>query len=198
MKSQHEADKQLAEAVSTGDRGAFDRFFRDYFPRLFRFAMGRLSGDADLAKDMVQQAMIKSVRSISDYRGDASLFTWMCQLCRSEISAHRRKETRRGQVVAPITGVQGDFALESVADDESRGPQQQSVRADQARSVHELLDSLPGEYGEVLELKYVQGCSVDEIASRLQTGTTAVQSMLARARKAFKSAAEASGLGVDK
>lgn len=47
------------------------------------------------------------------------------------------------------------------------------------------LDRLPVKYGNVLEWKYIEGHSVKEIAARLQIGTEAAQSVLARAKRAF-------------
>ena len=49
-----------------------------------------------------------------------------------------------------------------------------------------VLDHLPGHYGDVLEWKYVQGLSVNEIAERLNTRRKAAESLLTRAREAFR------------
>ena len=49
-----------------------------------------------------------------------------------------------------------------------------------------MLDRLPARYGEALELKYIEGRSVEEIGDRLGIGQTAAQSLLARARIAFR------------
>ena len=56
------------------------------------------------------------------------------------------------------------------------------------RIVEATLDSLPGRYGEVLEWKYIDGLSVAEIASRLDVGAKAAESLLTRAREAFRDA----------
>ena len=48
------------------------------------------------------------------------------------------------------------------------------------------LDHLPGRYGDVLEWKYMQELSVDEIADRLGVGYKAAESLLTRARAAFR------------
>ena len=48
------------------------------------------------------------------------------------------------------------------------------------------LDYLPDKYSKALEWKYLEGLSVDEIAERLDTGVVAAQSILARARNAFR------------
>ena len=65
-------------------------------------------------------------------------------------------------------------------------PEQAQASADRQALVHYLLDALPGDYGDILEWKYIEGLSVDEIARKLSTTTLAVQSKLARARRAFK------------
>lgn len=51
-----------------------------------------------------------------------------------------------------------------------------------------MLDRLPARYGDVLEWKYIDGRSVEEIGQRLGIGHTAAQSVLARARTAFREA----------
>ena len=48
------------------------------------------------------------------------------------------------------------------------------------------LDHLPGSYGDVLEWKYLQEMSVAEIAARLGVGYKAAESILTRARVAFR------------
>jgi RNA polymerase sigma-70 factor (ECF subfamily) len=62
--------------------------------------------------------------------------------------------------------------------------------AETRRAIRALLDRLPGRYGDVLEWKYVEGRSVEEIASMLGIGRIAAQSMLARARASFRDAIE--------
>jgi RNA polymerase sigma-70 factor (ECF subfamily) len=66
------------------------------------------------------------------------------------------------------------------------GPEQQLERQDLARLVQLTLDYLPARYGDVLEWKYLQGLSMREIAERLDTTTKAVESLLTRARDAFR------------
>lgn len=56
------------------------------------------------------------------------------------------------------------------------------------RLVEATLDSLPGHYGEILEWKYLDGLTVAEIAGRLGLGVKAAESLLTRAREAFREA----------
>ncbi len=63
-------------------------------------------------------------------------------------------------------------------------------RAETGRLVQSVLDWLPSAYGDALEWKYMEGSSVEEIGEPLGIGTTAAQSLLARARIAFREALE--------
>ena len=61
-------------------------------------------------------------------------------------------------------------------------------------TVQSILDHLPARYGDVLEWKYIEGLSVAEIGERLNVGTKAAESLLTRARVAFRDAFAAVGV----
>jgi RNA polymerase sigma-70 factor (ECF subfamily) len=100
----HRADRELAQSLLGGDEREFDRFFREYYPRLYRFVLTRTNGDEDLAEEMAQVTLINAMRALEGYRGDASMFTWLCQICRNELSAQHR---RLGEQIAERLGVTG-------------------------------------------------------------------------------------------
>ena len=64
-------------------------------------------------------------------------------------------------------------------------PERQYQRVEALRLIQVTLDRLPAKYGNVLEWKYVEGHSVKDISARLEIGTEATQSLLARAKRAF-------------
>jgi RNA polymerase sigma-70 factor (ECF subfamily) len=72
--------------------------------------------------------------------------------------------------------------------DTGADPALAASRADAARVVQLILDQLPPSYGDALEWKYVEGLGVKEIAVRLDVTPLAAESLLARARRAFKDA----------
>ncbi len=179
-------DRDLAARVAAGDQAAFDTFFKEYFPRLFRFTLGRVGNDPDLAEEIVQRTMCIVVRKMGTYRGEALLFTWLCQICRNEKAAIFRQRKIEMQEDLPIEdhpAVQA--ALESMLSSDFR-PETAQRRDEIAHFVKTTLDYLPANYATALEMKYVQGCSVAEIATRLNIGTKAAESVLSRARAAFK------------
>jgi RNA polymerase sigma-70 factor (ECF subfamily) len=180
-------DRFLIARMVRGDEGAFGEFFEAHFGPLFRFAMPRVGGDANVAEEVVQAALCRAVRKLSSYRGEAALLTWLCTFCRHEISAHFEKVSR----VPPMVELLDDIpevraALESLGAAER--PEAALRRNETSRLVQLVLDRLPGHYGDALEWKYIDGLSVAEIAERLNVGVKAAESMLTRARTAFRDA----------
>lgn len=181
----HETDRALARDLVGGDEKVFDRFYVEYFPRLFRFAVRRVEGDEDLAQDIVQNTMIQAMRGIAGYRGEASMFSWLCQISRNEIRGHFRRQARQVPLVAEDDPALQPIleALEGAASD---APENRAESAQIARLIQEVLDYLPSRYANALEWKYIEGFSVTEIAERMDITELAAQSTLARARGAFR------------
>lgn len=189
MKTSHSQiteDRTLAGQVAAGDQAAFDCFFREYFPRLFRFTLLRVNNDPDLAEEIVQRTMCVVVRKISTYRGEALLFTWLCQICRNEmlaVFAQHGLAYRADISIDDHPAVQA--ALESLSATDF-SPETAQRHAEIARFVRTTLEYLPANYATALEMKYVLGNSVAEVAEALGIGTKAAESLLARARVAFR------------
>lgn len=184
--SQLEEDRALAGRVAGGDQNAFDEFFREYFPRLYRFTLTRVDNDAALAEEIVQRTMCIVVRTMGSYRGEALLFTWLCQICRNEMNAVFRQRGVEARSDIPLDdhpAVQA--ALESIMSDDFR-PESIRRREEIATFVRTTLDQLPRKYAVALEMKYIYGNSVAEIARALGLGEKAAESLLTRARAAFR------------
>ena len=115
------------------------------------------------------------------------MFTWLCQICRNEINAYFRKQARS----VPVVDQDDDSIrpiLEALAANADQDPDQQLENKRLLLVIQETLDHLPANYGNALEWKYIEGFSVAEISTRLKVSELAVQSMLARARTAFRDA----------
>jgi RNA polymerase sigma-70 factor (ECF subfamily) len=177
-------DLALVRRLRDGEGPAFDEFFADYFPRLCRFAAARIPGD--VVEEAVQATLVRAVMKIGAYRGEASLFTWLCTICRHEIA--RLVEAGRGslrvdlQEDAPAVRA----ALESLANLSEENPERSAERRELTRFVQMTLDRLPARYGDALEWRYIEGLPVDEVAARLGIGYKAAESLLSRAREAFR------------
>jgi RNA polymerase sigma-70 factor (ECF subfamily) len=184
------SDPQLIRRMLAGDERAFEAFFNAYFPRLYRFALPRLNGDVDATREIVQHTLGKAIRKLESFRGESGLFTWICQICRNEIVDYIRAERRMRHVVLIDDQPELRAAVESIEAPEEFDLVKGYGREEAARLVRVVLDRLPASYGDALEWKYIEGESVEIIGERLGIGTTAAQSLLARARRAFRESLE--------
>lgn len=186
MRETYSEDRKLVRRLVGGDERAFDAFVDEYFPRLFRFAYSRVGGDRQAAEDVVQTTFMNVIRKIGTYRGEAALFTWLCTFCRYEIAAFWR---RRGKRMAEVTLIEDSSdaraAMETLGS-LSEGNIAHFEREELARLVWAVLDHLPVRYGNALQWKYIHGLSVREIAAQSETSPKAVESLLTRARQAFR------------
>jgi len=184
-------EQQLIRHMLGGDEQAFEAFFNAYFARVYRFALPRLNGDAEAAREVAQATLAKAMRRIGDFRGESALFTWICQICRREAVDHIRSSRRHSRNVVLIDDrPELRAAIEALEAPEEFDLVKSYGRAEAGRLVRVVLDRLPANYGNALEWKYMEGNSVEEIGERLGIGTIAAQSLLARARVAFREALE--------
>jgi RNA polymerase sigma-70 factor (ECF subfamily) len=179
------SDRELVDRLLRGDTRAFEHFFNEYYPKLYRFVKRRIPQDAAAAEDIAQGTLCRALEGLRGYRGEAALFTWLCTLCRCEMSA--RWDENRAWSAAPRL-VEDDpairAALESLSEqiDPLRAANREQVR----ESILAALDYLPAPYGDILEWKYLRDMSMAEIARRLGRSPKAVESLLTRAREAFR------------
>jgi RNA polymerase sigma-70 factor (ECF subfamily) len=185
--SSYDEDRALVARMLSGDERAFDELVARYSAPMYRFALARLDGDRELARETVQIAMTKALARLETYRGASSLLTWLCACCRNEILMHlRRRRT------APIE-VELDDAAQPAAGSPSRrtpDPESNLLRMESQRLVHTTLDLLPVRYAQALEWKYLEQVPVDEIAARMGVRTKTAESLLTRARNAFRDSYE--------
>lgn len=182
-------DKGLAKRLLSGDERAFNDLFDSYFPRLYRYALARVGGNADEAREVVQQTFCKAFERLDSYRGEASLYGWMCRICRNAIidaARRQQKEVRCLQLYDADATIQD--LVEAMQAPATGEPEHQAAQSNLTAMIQSTLDHLPPHYGDVLEWKYIEQMSVKEIAEKLDIGAKAAESLLTRARGAFREA----------
>jgi RNA polymerase sigma-70 factor, ECF subfamily len=189
MQQQFDNDADLVKGLLDSAPAAFELYFHSFYPRLYRFALRRLPQPA-LAEEMAQEAIVKGLTNLGAFRGEASLLTWLSSICRNEIAMLKRRQPEL-EVLHPVVEDQPNAraVLELLAD-ETQMPEVLARREQTISLVQSVLDCLPTPYGDLLEWKYIDGLSVAEIALRLGRTTKATESLLTRARDAFRSAVD--------
>jgi RNA polymerase sigma-70 factor (ECF subfamily) len=169
----------LVAQVLAGDRRAARKLYDDYAPRIYRLAY-RLAGDAHLAQDFTQDTFLRAFKALSDFRGEASLFTWLHRIAVSvTLNGLRKVRQFREREVA----VNDTQTMEGLMPDASRGS---AIVADPAlnRRVVKATEALPEALRMTLIMHDIEGYTHGEIAAALNVpeGTSKARLSTARAR----------------
>lgn len=110
MPAEPTCSEPLIEAIRGGDAQAWSQLVAEYHGRLLAFARCQVGQESD-AEDVVQETFVGLLKSLSGFRGEASLETWLFQILRRRIAdQYRRLGTRREVTLVaggdPGTGVQ--------------------------------------------------------------------------------------------
>lgn len=160
------------------------RFEAQVMPHLdaaYRFArwLSRAPGDAD---DIVQDAVLRAYRAFDSLRvSDAK--GWLLAIVRNCHATAVSQQRRRAFVPLPEEhdARDGHALIANTAD-----PQLESMLADDARTLDELIAALPQIYREVLVLREIEELDYREIATVVNVPIGTVMSRLSRARAALK------------
>ncbi len=164
----HVSDDDLLRRVSSNDRGAFLILYERYRERLFTYCC-RVLADRELAKDAMQEALVKAFQNASMYQGGTNVAAWLFRLtrnvCIDMIRARREHDT--------IDNLQ--MAVEEYAPD---------VLLQDALT--EEIERLPEIYREAVVLRDVQGHSYEEIATITGTSLSTVKFRIFKARDTLR------------
>ena len=182
-----ESDAELVRRMLSGDEDAFERFFNAAYPAIYRFALARLDFDHDTAGEIAQATVCRAIQNLVSFRGEAALLTWVCTICRNELYAYGKRHGRT-QVALVEDDPEVRAALESLRASSAESLDAALDRSKVASLVRRALDHLPPRYADALEWKYIDEIPVQELAVRLGIGVKAAESVLTRARAAFRDA----------
>ena len=165
-------DQQLVARCLAGDRSAERALYDAHVDRVFRLAF-RLAGDADLAQDFTQETFIRAFDRLGQYRGDASLATWLHTIATSVSLNGMRSVTRLRTRSAPV---------EELADLPSRHIP--TAPHDLRERLHAAIDGLSAKLRPVFVMHDVEGYTHDEIGTALgiPVGTSKARLFDARAK----------------
>ncbi|MGX4643101.1 RNA polymerase sigma factor [Massilia sp. SYSU DXS3249] len=185
----HASDPELAAMVAAGDAGAFEVLMRRHNQALYRTARSIVRDDAE-AEDVVQESYLLAYRKIADFRGDASLATWLTRIVVNEASGRLRTARRRADIVALVPGVDSDRDDNDPANtaEPQESPESAALRSQARRLIEARIDALPGQLRTVFVLRAIEDLSVQETAAALGIPEATVRSQYFRARGALREA----------
>ncbi len=174
-------DLTLARRTAAGDEAALRTLYERYADPLFAYICHCFAGARGDAEEIWQDTLLVALRSLENYRGQSRLFTWLCGIARNKIADRLRSRGQPTTVFSEVSNKQ----LAAVLED---GPLPEEILARRATrlQVIEALMALPEEYRLALTARYAQERSVEEVAQLLGKSYKATESILSRARAAFR------------
>src|SRR5262249_23977342 len=168
-----EHEQSLRQAVLRGDARAWQTLYDSAFADVFAFVHWRCAGLSDLADDITQETWLIAVRRIRTFDPERGSFAnWLCGIAANLLRNHFRAKQAATNRAVPERAMAGSDAQQR----------------EQAERVAHVLAELPERYEATLRAKYLEQRSVEQIALLWRESPKAVESLLSRAREAFRAA----------
>lgn len=177
------SDAALVSRIAGGDKAAFEPLMRRYNRLLFRTARSILKDDAE-AEDVLQNAYLKAFCSMSAFRGESGVSTWLTRIVMNEALARVRTTQRRAEIIHLEFHMDED-QINSQADSgaqRSEAPEAAAIRAQTRRLLERKIDELPEAFRTVFMLREVEEMGVEQVGQVLDIPEATVRTRHFRAR----------------
>lgn len=156
--------------------------YREEIHRLAR----QLCKHREDAEDVAQATLLKAAQHLHEFRGEASIRTWLHRIATNECRMMRRRqvEVSLEQILESTAVEEETEPLELPSD--IPDPEEIVAEAEMRRLVLKALEKLPERYRTVLLLKDGEGMKEQEVAQAMGLSLLAVKALLHRARKALR------------
>ena len=178
-------DVALARRCAVGDEEACREFVDGHSQMVYAFGY-QLLGSHDEAVDLSQEVFLRVFRTVSRFRGQAALRTWIYRIVVNGARNHRRWFQRHRQAFCVPLDVHLQNHGELPAPDASASPELALGRKEVERRVWGALAKLPMEQRSAIVLRELHGMSYAEIGYSLGVTSSAVKSRLSRARATLR------------
>jgi RNA polymerase sigma-70 factor (ECF subfamily) len=152
----------LARAAACGDDAALREFVGGVRVPLVRFCASLTSDDE--AEDLAQETLLRMLRALPAYRGDANALTWLLGIARNVCADHVRRSSRRRRISARLR------------------PASALVQPSRVYEIEELVARLDTDQRAAFVLTQVIGLTYDEAAAVCACPMGTIRSRVARAR----------------
>jgi len=184
--SKSDEERELVRRVAGGDEDAF-AVIVDRYSRLIYNVAYRCASCREDAADIAQETFLKAWRSISSFRGECALSTWLCRITLNCACDHARGAKRHFALSLTVSdGEEGSTVLDIADTNPTVMPEEELTRREEIEAVRLAIDSLSDEQRIIVTMRDITGLSYAEIAETLGLEMGTVKSRLNRARAAIK------------
>jgi RNA polymerase sigma-70 factor, ECF subfamily len=179
----YSTDSQLIEGLINGDRDAYRILVEQYHVKVIRTSLGFVHSTAD-AEDIAQEVFIEIFRSISRFRGDSELSTWIYRVAVNKSLNFIRSSSRR-KLLFFLTGepVEGKPVVPEKPAGPESSPDIAMIQGEQAKALARALASLPENQRTAFVLNKYEDMPYKEIAGVMAISIGSVESLIFRAKQ---------------
>jgi len=158
--------------------------------RLFRIARAIVGQDAE-AEDVVQEAWVRALQSLDQFRGEAAFATWLTRILINEAYGRVRRRKPNVDFTAEAEPAIRAHILKFPAASSQPDPEAEMADTQMRRMLEEAIDSLPEPFRVIFMARVVEEMSVEETAAAFGLKPETVKTRLHRARAKLRDALEA-------
>lgn len=136
-----------------------EKLYREYFTPVYRYTLS-LVHDPDMAEEITQETFFRALKKINDYRGEASLKVWLCQIARNLSFDSLKRQSKTTALTKRDDDESDDYELPAGSESD---PEEQLLRKQTAMKIHRILHDLKEPYKEVFQLRTFGDLSFAEI-----------------------------------
>lgn len=188
------AEAEFIERLKRGEAEAFEEWVTDRSGEIYGLLL-RLTENGEEARDLTQETFLRAFQSISRFRGEADLRTWLYRIAINQARNRWRwwRRRRRDSTVS-LDAIQGQTnqPLMATLVEGSENPEQRTLAHEREVALRAALQKLGISYRETVILRDIEGFSYEEIASTLGINVGTVKSRLARGRQELRRRLEGS------
>jgi RNA polymerase sigma-70 factor (ECF subfamily) len=188
-------EDQFLERLRAGDVTAFERLVCEHTGDVYAL-LYRLTSDPEEAHDLTQETFLRAFQSISRFRGDANLKTWIYRIAVNQARNRWRWWRRRKRDVTvslDATDERHEQPLTAtLRNEDAVDPEQEALAKEREGQLRQALLGLRQSYREAVILRDVHGFSYEEVADTLQISLGTVKSRISRGRLELRRVLEGS------
>jgi RNA polymerase sigma-70 factor (ECF subfamily) len=161
-----------------------------YADYLFNYTISRVN-DREMAQDLVQETFLAGLKSMKNFKGEASERTWLISILKRKIIDHYRKiNSNKGKAEVRITSnneseTEGDWLEERVADPFEKNAEDTMQNTELGEAILNCLSKLPEKQAEVFRMKTIEGVDTEDICNELNITASNLWVIIHRARTAM-------------
>lgn len=179
-----EEESLWIEQIARGDREAFEKLYRVYSVRLFRYLFSMVQ-EKNVAEELTNDVLLAAWKGAAEFRGQSKPSTWLFGIARHKALSSLRQ----------VNSHTVDIKEASEIMEPREGPEELVTRERLQQRLRSALQQLSQPHREVVELTFYQGLSYQEIAEIMQCSVNTVKTRMFYAKKYLRDHLEKAGIG---